>query len=184
MTQNPLPDLLEKYREGTLSPEELDLLNNLTRRDEVFSAAGRRANGIIFRRVAARTGLAVAALLLVGAGIWMLHPHSAEAPLVAEAQVPQVALDTPSPTLPQETIFQGRREEEEDSHKTLANNQLPTNKKRTKNRSVAISATPSPQPAVQTTQTIVRQSVESIVICNNQCEADSVISDIRKFLSA
>lgn len=184
MTQNQLPDLLEKYREGTLSAEELDLLNNLTHRDEVFSAAGRRANGIIFRRVAARTGLAVAALLLVGAGIWMLQPHTAEAPLVAEAQVPQVALDTPSLTPLQETTCQIRREEEEYASKPLETNQLPTAKKRTQNRSVAISATPAPQPAVQTTQTVVRQSVESVVVCNNKCEADSVISDIWKFLSA
>ena len=172
MTQDNLPRLLDKYREGTISDAELAELNRLTHRDEVLASANRRAGTILFRRYAGRTDLAVAALLLLGAGVWALRPHHDDSPLVAEAQLPAAApLAAPQPAAPPAAA-------------PLAS-QPPATAPKT-SRKAARQAQPKHAPAVVTKQLqlIDDQPVESVVTCNNKCEADSVISDIWKFLSA
>lgn len=184
MTPDNLQPLLDKYRDGTLTDSERDELNRLTRRDEVFSAADRRASGILFRRTAGRVGLVMAALALLGAGVWMLRPRTAQGPLMADNTPATTLVPDTTPATPQERIYQGRREEEEGASKLLASSQLKSDKNAPKMASAAKKITTAPIPVVKTTQTVVHQEVESVVTCNNQCEADSVINDIWKFLSA
>ena len=152
--KNPdIQQMLERYREGTLSDGELAELNRLTHRDEVMAEAGSRAAGIIRRRRA--TLFSAAGLLVAGATMWtLLSPRSNEAPMIAETSVPEVViLDTPEPTVEQ-----------------------------------AAPATPAVKPRTAPKATVARRpavkpSEEPVVVCNNQCEADSVISDIWKFLT-
>lgn len=149
--------LLERYRQGTLSDSELSELNRLTHRDEVMAQADRRATVIVRRR---RTALfTVAGLLLAGATVFtILLPQRSEAPLVAEAKVPEPVVTTvetvEAPSLPVQPAVAPQ-----------AQVQAPATIRRSK-------------PAVRQPQE------EQIVMCNNQCEADSVISDIWKFLTA
>ena len=145
--------LLEKYREGTLSEGEREELNRLTHRDEVMAAASERAHGIVFRR---RIGIGLATLVLVvgGAITWSQIPRTVEAPLVAETTVPET-ISLPEPTVEQ----------------AISIDQAPpiVHTHQTKPKRIqATATTPIEEP---------------VVICNNQCEADSVISDIWKFLT-
>ena len=184
MKQDTLQHLLEKYREGTLSGEELSQLNSLAHKDEVLSAAHRQARGILVRRYTGRAGLALAALMLVGAGVWMMRPPSAEAPLVAETRPTTPSVASPLPAPPLEDTYQGRRGEEEGASKMLASNQLKTRPSAPEKALPAQKNAPVATPPVTSTHTVVHQSVEAVVTCNNQCEADSVINDIWKFLLA
>ena len=157
MKNDSIQRLLERYREGTLSDSELAELNRLTHRDEVMADAERRAGCIIRRR---RTlAFTVAGLLLAGGAVWSLLPQRQEATLVAEATVPEV-VDLPTPTVEQ--------------------NAIPTPAvKPSAPRKIAIK-----KPAIVTTPTIEQMAgEETVVMCNNQCEADSVINDIWKFLT-
>lgn len=166
MKQDSIQQLLAKRQAGSLSDEELAALNRLTHRDEVIAAADRQAAGIVRRR---RTRLSVAALVAVavgGAGLYLLQP-TPEAPLVAQQQAPvpaaveEVTVETPAlaPTpataAPKEPVAA--------------------------NRSTVAKSLPRPAEAATTAATAAE---EPVVMCNNQCEADSVINDIWKFLTA
>ncbi len=145
MKQNSLQYLLEKYREGTLNEEERVELESLTHMDEVMDAASRRAMGIIRRRVS----LAIAAVMVVGAGVVAVLPHDSQEPLMAEVQeIPEI-------------------------------HEMPVVEE------VVIPSTPQTvAPArVRVTKPVRKEDSEPVVICNNQCDVDSIISDIRKFLS-
>ena len=157
MKNDSIQQLLGRYREGTLSDSELAELNRLTHRDEVMADAERRAGGIIRRR---RTlAFTAAGILLAGGVVWSLLPQQQETTLVAEATVPEV-VELPAPTVEQSTL------------------QAPAVKKSAP-RKVAVQ-----KPATLTTTTIEQIAEdETVVMCNNQCEADSVINDIWKFLT-
>lgn len=156
MKQNSLEHLLAKYREGTLCDEERAELESLAHKDEVTAVARRRAKAVVRRRVS----LAFAAAMVVGAGVVVVLPHDvAQQPLVAEVQELPAAVQEESP-LVEEAI-------------------LP-----------AVAKAPHPAEAVAMRPSVSRPSVkkqspadEPVVVCNSQCDADSVISDIRKFLS-
>lgn len=161
MKNNDIQTLLERYREGTLSDSELDELNRLAGRDEVMASAGRQADSILRRR---RTIVyTLAGLLVAGGFLWTLIPRQ-ETPLVAEATVPEAIVE---PIVEQVAPA---------ASTTVA--PTPTHHVR---------HTPEPRTvakAVHTAPTIVEMPAEEpVVICNNQCEADSVISDIWKFLT-
>lgn len=169
MKQDTLQSLLDKYREGTLSDSERSELERLSHKDEVFSAAHHQATGIIRRRVA----LAVSAVMLCGAGIWALQPGASNpAPQVAEATAPtpevqQEVLETlapaatpePAPLVAEAQIKPATQTHPDATHKPIQR--------------------PKPADAAPST----RPSDEPVVMCNNQCDADSVINDIRKFLA-
>ena len=158
MKTDSIQRLLERYREGTLSGSELDELNRLTHRDEVMAGAERRAAGIVRRRRA--VVFTVAGLLLAGTAVWTLLPmQRQQAPLVAEATVPEV-IDEPTvehlaPAVPVEPA--------------------PSPAKTVRHHAAI-------RPATVATP-LETESEEPVVVCNNQCEADSVISDIWKFLT-
>lgn len=160
MKENSLEQLLAKYQDGTLSADELEQLNKLTHKDEVFAAANRRANGIIRRRT---IGAIVSVVAVVGVGIGLLMPRN-ETPLIAEVQETPVVFDEQPTTveaspLPQQAIT------------------APTPVRAKKK------VTPVAETADNET-IVIQDNVEPTVICNNQCDADSVINDIWKFLSA
>lgn len=93
-------------------------------------------------------------LLVAGAATWtLLTPRNSESTLIAEATVPEVVISIPEPVVEQMA--------------PAAQPQPPV-------------ATPRPTKAVHKT---AKSSDEPVVVCNNQCEADSVISDIWKFLT-
>ncbi len=155
---------MEKYREGTLSDAERDELNGLAHRDEVMAAAGERAHGILRRR---RTvAFTVAGLLVAGGAIWTLLPSERQqAPILAETTVPEVVERVPEPTVEQ-----------------VAPATMPTEEKvvaKVTRRSTVAPSQVKPVDAVVKPE----ESDDPVVMCNNQCEADSVINDIWKFLT-
>lgn len=155
MKNNDIQQLLERYREGTLSDSELAELNRLAGRDAVMADAGQRAAGIIRRR---RTTLfTLSGLLVAGATMWtLLAPRHSEGPLVAEAVVPQPEVVVTEPAAV-EQLAPARPEVRPTVKRQVVKKEVP----------------------------IIHEPVDSepVVVCNNQCEADSVISDIWKFLT-
>lgn len=167
---NRLQILLEKYRKGTISDSERSELEHLSHKEEVFSAARSRATGIIHRRVA----LAVSALMICGAGIWAVLPGSQQMPQVAEVvqMPPEVPMEV-SETVESKAIAEPTPlVAEAHEVKRHAN---------TARKVLDVSAVPTEKPA----EVVVpeKSSSDPVVMCNNQCDADSVISDIRKFLA-
>ena len=155
MKQDTLQHLLAKYQNGTISGEELQQLNTLSRRDEVLAAADREARGIIRRRTVRTVALSMTGLMVVGAGVWMLTAPQ-QGNMVAEVQpAPQITVVEPQPVAAEEPA------------------------------AVAVESPAPVRKAAAKPATVAKQEAdEPVVICNNQCDADSVISDIWKFLSA
>lgn len=153
MKNDTIQHLLERYRQGTLSDSELADLTRLTHRDEVMDNAERRAVGIVRRRRS--IAFSVAGLLVAGAATWtLLGPNQTEAPLVAEASVPEIVVTAPEPAVEQAApVAKPQR------------------------------ALDMPRPERAVRSTIKKKTDDPVVVCNNQCEADSVINDIWKFLT-
>ena len=162
MKNNSIQHLLAKRQTGTLTDSELEELNRLTHRDEVVDAAEKAAAGIVRRRRIATSAAAVIAIAVGTIGISLLMP-SHETPLVAQqqpSQQPVVVEETP------QTI------------------EAPA-------EPLAAKPAATPKPAAKTIKDEIAPSAEEVkhaadptVVCNNQCEADSVINDIWKFLTA
>ena len=152
MKNNDIEQMLARRREGGLGADEVEELNRLCGRDEVFAAADRRVATLRRNR---RLAVMVAALVVAASGMMLLtnRVHE-EQPLVATAQPLPVAVPVAEPVPapePPVAIPQPRQ------------------------------AKPAKRVAVEA-QPVVDQG--PVVVCNNQCDADSVISDIWKFLSA
>lgn len=171
MKQNDLQTLLDKFREGTLTDGERSELERLSHKEEVFSAARSQASGILRRRMA----LAMSALLICGAGIWaVMGGGGAQTPMMAEnttpvPEAPEEVREMVAPTAPTE-VAPLVAEAPEIKRPAISHHEV---------RPAVIA--PVEEPAmVATTET---PSSEPVVMCNNQCDADSVINDIRKFLA-
>jgi hypothetical protein len=168
--KNPdIQQLLEGYREGTLSDEELAELNRLTGRDAVMAAAGQRADGIIRRR---RTTLfTIAGLLVAGATVWTLLPlHRSSTPMIAEAVVPE-AVVIPEPAV------------EQLAPTTVIAKPTTPAKVATRRQAEHLASATDLRPATSDLRPATSDLSTPVVVCNNQCEADSVINDIWKFLT-
>lgn len=187
MKQDSLQQLLAKYQQGTLDDGELELLNALTHRDEVLYAAEKRAQTIVRRRTIRTVGLAVAAVAVLGSGIWMLTPK-AEEPLLADAgRGPAVENLLPDNV---DDMTDAAVSPKDDNTVMVAANRP----RKAESREAAQPYMADPVPAAveplqePTAERMARPAEagdsEPIVVCNNQCDADSVISDIWKFLSA
>lgn len=163
---NEMQRLMEKYREGTLSDAEMAELNTLTHRDEVIGAANHRAAGIIRRRIMVRASLVVAAGLLVGGGVWLAQPRALEAPLLAEVQIPA------SMTVPAPEEMPAMDEPAKQEARPIVQVR-PQVRKQTHVQPEDIVVTEAPADDAD----------DPVVMCNNRCDADSVINDIWKFLS-
>lgn len=155
MKQETIKSLLAKHEAGTLTDEELDLLQRLTRRDEVVAGAERRAKAIVVRRRRAVAACVALCLVVAATGI-LVTRHDEQVPQMAQQTVP-VALPDEEPAIsPVETL-------------TL--------------QTAAVSAEKSARPSARR-QKAKSTAKEPVVMCNSQCDADSVISDIWKFLTA
>lgn len=161
MKNDIIQHLLERYREGTLSDSERAELNRLTHRDEVMAQAERQAGGIVRRRRSAL--FSAAGLMVAGLAAWsLLGPRHAEAPLVAEAAVPAVVAPQPA----------------------AVEHLAPTTPATVQRAAVRTAPVGTKKAAPATTAARTAPRVEEpVVVCNNQCEADSVINDIWKFLT-
>lgn len=168
MKNDTLQQLLAKYQEGSLSQAELEQLNVLTHKDEVLGAAVGRARTIVVRRTMRNVAFAVVGLAVIGAGIWAIIP-SAESPMVAEHEVNT------------QTVVESVAEIQHTEAPAVEDVTLVAEKK-------------TPKAQVLRHTNVVNDEMERVVpaemqeeptvVCNNQCDADSVINDIWKFLTA
>ncbi len=170
MKNDTLQQLLAKYQQGKISEGELERLNILTHKDEVLGAATNRAHTIIRRRTVRNVSLVCAALTLVGAGVWLLRPAE-KSPLIAE-------LNPVESTAIEEVAVR------EDVVVPL---QKPASKKVSLPDEEWIVAQNTAINKAETQEIDIAEPLnrdEPTVVCNNQCDADSVINDIWKFLTA
>ncbi|MDY6371679.1 MAG: hypothetical protein SPL12_05200 [Bacteroidales bacterium] len=165
MKMDDIQRLLQKYHDGTLTPGEQAELDRLTHKDEVLGEAFHKADGIVRRRQVRYLAMAMTGLVLLGAGVWMARPSQEAAPLVAGRQAlpAAVADEAPAPPPAQPTVA---------GEPVLVAAARPANV-----------AKPAPKP-VAPTQAAPHAEQQTVVVCNTQCEADSVINNIWKFLSA
>ena len=165
MKQDSIQQLFEKYREGTLSTAELAELNRLTHKDEVLDAASHRAGRIIMRRRVTWASMAVVVLLVAGMGIRAIAPSSEAPVLMAEHNAPSNVQQQ----LAEETLPNAPQIKEEPTITVATPRTLQRPKVATVKRVVTVPALPVEE--------------KPVVVCNNQCEADSVINDIKRFLA-
>ena len=181
MKQESLQHMLSRYKDGTLSDEETEQLNRLTHRDEVFAKATDRAHSIIVRRTRRIVGLSITSAVLLGAGIWAVAGNHKEAGgfdtdgqmiAMAEEQITELPQ-----TINAEMSTSAEETTKPTNIQTLKHSNIQTLKR--SNIEVATS-----QPTASNQPMNGSKEDETVVMCNNQCNADSVISDIWKFLSA
>lgn len=159
MKQNSLQYLLEKYREGTLTDDERTELERLSHRDEVMAAASRHATGIVRRRVS----LVIGAVVVLGVGTTLMIPRPTEEVMIAEAHnVPPAVQMVPET---EQVLRPAEMRETEPQH------------------IIEAKTTAKPMSACPTVRRNAVRKSDPVVVCNNQCDADSVISDIKRFLS-
>lgn len=157
MKQETIKKLLAKLEAGTLTNEELEMLNRLTRRDEVVAGAEKRAAVIVGRRRRVVAACVAVCVMVVAAGLLFTQRHDT-APMVAQqetvVEIPEEeSIMTPLEVAPQQTA------------------------------AVNVDKTAAPTKADR--KHVAKPTAEDpVVMCNSQCDADSVISDIWKFLTA
>lgn len=175
MKDTTIETLLKKHEEGSLTDEERDLLETATGKATVMSQACQRATMLRRRRVGMAAGLC--SLLLVAGAIVLWQPKAEEMPKMATLSQPQTVREP----LPQAETEAAQELPLQEAHSGLEKVQaavtLPVAKYPRTQRTVV------PQQAKETT--VALQVVEAPqVSCNLQCDADSVISDVWKFLKA
>ena len=173
MKHNEIDSLMRKYTAGTLTDDELQELERLTHKAETMATASRRATAIVRRRAA----LAVAAVMVGGASLLTVLPQHDEAPLVAQ-RIENGELRTENGEQKELRIENGelRIENEKPRERRIENGELKIKKTENKKPSEATRAS-------QLSTLNSQLSTQTVVVCNNECDADSVINDIRKFLS-
>lgn len=153
MKKDTIQILLAKRQAGTINDEELAQLATLTHRDETMAAAELRADGII--RTRRRLVTACAAIVVVAVGtVALFMPQREEAPQLAQHQPTAIQQVVPSEEVMPVELSAEPVQVAEVKH---------VRRKVTREKPVATD--------------------EPVVMCNSQCDADSVISDIWKFLS-
>ena len=167
MKQDSIQQLLAKRQAGTLTDSELEELNRLTHKDEVVAAAEQAATVIVRRRRLVTSSVALVAVAVAVFGITLLVPKN-EMPLVAQQQ------PAPQPVV----------EDMPQSVEAPATPAVPTTPAASKHTTAPKPAVAQAQPAKSVPQAAETHRTDPTVMCNNQCEADSVINDIWKFLTA
>ncbi|MCR4659664.1 MAG: hypothetical protein K5650_05155 [Bacteroidales bacterium] len=172
-----LDTLLERYRTGDITPAEAAELEKLSGRQTVLQQAVKRAHRIRVRRRAAAVAAALAIGAVVTFGVRMAgsDPTATQPPMPGTTQIAagpshQTAEPTPAATpaaVQPKPVMAPRN----------AKPQQPAPQ-------------PTPQEAGNQPQAepeqayIEHPAAEPIVVCNTQCNADSVINEIWKFLKA
>lgn len=170
MKNDTIQQLLAKYQQGTLTEEELSQLSALTHKDEVMEAAFSKANAIVRRRTIREIALAMTGVIVIGAGVWTMVPKQDTAVLVAENQ---------SQTTP--VVVEEVRQEvlQPVVQEVKAEKPLQVASAHEVQKVVPKEADVIAKPA-----TMKQDDNKPVVTCNTQCDADEVIDDIWKFLSA
>lgn len=181
MKMDDIQRLLQKYHDGTLTPGEQAELDRLTHKDEVLGEAFHKADGIVRRRQVRYLAMAMTGLVLLGAGVWTAAggQRSADSGLATVQET--VAQETPAP--PETTQPTIATEPPATQEPVLVAAAKPA----------AVAGGKKPRAGKATPATIHRPPItdhqpkgteKTVVVCNTQCEADSVINNIWKFLSA
>ena len=159
---------LESYRQGQLTPDEVEQLNRATHRDEVMDAASRGAASVRRHRFAKTAALAAVVTAIAATTLWHLvpSPHN-NAPMTTRLAPEAVPSSQPS-----------------DADNLPATPAVPEPLPIASHRPQASAATRHAASADKAVQAAPPAATKPEVWCNNQCDADSVISDIMKFLSA
>lgn len=176
--------LLKKYRQGTISDQEMEQLNTLTRRDQVVEAACRRATTLRRRRQVVLSVSAVV-LLLGGVGALLfsnLAPHTGDSQLFA-AQ-PDISADagdlnpaqSAADAAPVTVVLQEHCLASETMSRPI---EVASNSPRQTQREQSRRLSHETAPVIAPSQTEIPQ-----VMCNVGCNADSVINDVWDFLNA
>lgn len=187
---NQLETLLHRYKEGVITPEEKAELDQLTHKQEVFSAASAQASAMRRRQYAIASSVA-SVLIVVGVVFTVWSPKGggmSGSPLVAQSREvqPPAVVDVPAqqtkalpaeasplPTvqpLADETIMV----QEYESVIVQPMEAVPATRE-------PVSSVPVPAEIVEPAAVIAS---EPVVACNTQCSPDSVINDIWNFLKA
>jgi len=189
MKQESLQHMLSRYKDGTLSDEELEQLNKLTHRDEVMASATDRARGIVRRRTMRTIGLSVTVAALLGAGVWMvtsgqrsMENMKQDGEMIAMNNSGEQSADEQTTEVAPSATIEPADNTIQTKENTAKKPTITTKKRQKAIERKAIVKEETRMTAMQ--EPIAPATDEPIVRCNNQCDADSVINDIWKFLSA
>lgn len=159
--------LLEKYSNGQITSEELDQLNKMTHKDKVWEASMLEAASIKKGRRTMVFAMVVIAFLAVGVAMWMKPAQ-----------------------MPAEQLVASHTEIERQSEEMV-----PTSEKVISGSKVLLSPNTEAAPvqghrdtAVHHQEEMQEEMVESMypemqVLCNLDCDADSVLIDVLRFLN-
>lgn len=193
--------LLQRYAEGTITPEERDELDNLTRRHDIMSAAATQAQAIRRRR---RTTLSAAAAVLIVVGVYFSffnvgNPTTTDNTLIAKTDIP-LTVGTPATDMAPTTerdATQLHPSHPEERITPTAHTPQPhkaANRPETSAPQAAAPVSPTPETealarqsaptATQPSSIAPQMAADPVVACNTQCSPDSVINDIWNFLKA
>lgn len=183
-----LESLLRRQAEGIITPEELQELDRLTHRGEVWENAEAQAH-VLHRRRMVRYSTVASFLLLVAVGVAVLwHPQHAtladDAPMMAE-------LTYPKEMAPLEAIPE---QQNVDPRQAVTKSAIVPQAPSATVVETLQDGSPAENAPVQTvtaealreeaTPVIHVRDDNPVVACNSACSPDSVISDIWHFLLA
>lgn len=178
--------LLRRYSEGDITPEELQQLDILTHKEEVWAGASARAR-VLRRQRVARMSVAASFLLVVAVGLFFAFrtggPVSAtDSMLVASVDPPQMPSVDETPAMVEESPVLSRRQTAPSVRRVEVAEARP----------VVPEEVSVPEVLQEDVQPAVRQEVSAegspstaagpVVACNSECSPDSVINDIWRFL--
>ena len=174
--------LLQRYRNGEITPDEQAELNRLTHRDEILHAAASRAAKI--RRQRTTVVSSVASVVIVAAVFLTITANnstpSADTPLLAQ----NVIEVNEAPAQPQTAPLAAPTKSSEVS--TMTEKPVSAPKKAAETvieHNNTAQATPI-STVSEVKHTEPSASLDPVVACNTQCSPDSVINDIWNFLKA
>lgn len=174
MKNQEINSLLQKYSQGTIADSELAALQQATHLERVVASAVSESAVLRRARLRRMSALSVA-LLLVGGGVALLRPQQGAVQTMPIAQV-----SAESVIVPADTAMLPIEQHAVQSAKHYVD-QTP---------SVADSARPkAPARKVETIIPMEEMPVTGVVdvsemkvLCNIECDADSVLSEVFKFL--
>lgn len=176
--------LLQRYRDGEITPEEQAELNRLTHRDEVLHTAASRAAKIRRQRT---TAVSTVASVVIVAAVFLTitannNTPSADTPLLAQNNIevneaPAQSQTAPlaAPTKSSEPTVSTVTEKPVSAPKKAAETVIPNNNTPQVSPINTVSEVKHTEPSA---------SLDPVVACNTQCSPDSVINDIWNFLKA
>lgn len=178
-----LENLLQRYNEGVITPEEKAELDLLTHRDEIFQAATVQATKI--RRKRYITASSIASLAIV-AGVFFTifnttNPNPDSSTVVAQADIHETPMHSETITAPLPAT--------ESTTQPSAQHQPVEQPTPTQKQAIRPVETTPREPIAKKIESLSNNTeplsvTDPVVACNTQCSPDSVINDIWNFLKA